>query len=142
MGVLRKSALAFMLLLTASVGMAFGQIKKEVDFDINVPFTMRMADYLIPAGHYIIYQVEDGDPNLFYMFKDDMTHSPIATIRTVRHEFVPPYFPEHTDMRVRIEETSSQGMVPVLRGWNIAGEDGWTVISVVPKRGAMFTRVD
>jgi hypothetical protein len=142
MGVLRKSALAFMILLTASVGMAFGQILKEVDFDVNVPFTMRMADYLIPAGHYVIYQVDGNNPNLFYLYKDDMTHSPIATIMTVRHDFVPPYFAKHTDMRVRLEETSTQGTVPVLRGWNIAGEDGWTIISVVPKRGSMLTRVD
>ncbi|HEY6327925.1 MAG TPA: hypothetical protein VI756_01215, partial [Blastocatellia bacterium] len=66
----------------------------------------------------------------------------IATIRTVRREFVEPFFPEHTDMHVKVEETSTQGTVPVLRGWNIAGDDGWTVISVVPKRGAMLTRVD
>jgi hypothetical protein len=141
MAIFRKSALVMVMLLTVGMGMAFGQIKKQVQFDINVTFALRMGDYLLPPGHYVIYQVDDNDLNLFYLFKDDMRHSPVATIRTTRKEFVEPNFPEHTKMNLRIEETKDQGTQPVLRGWNVPGDDGWTIIAVVPKKDSMLTRI-
>jgi len=141
MATLRKSAVAALIVLTATMGMAFGQLRKQVYFDINVDYSLRMADYLLPAGHYVIYQVDDNNPNLFYLYKDNLTHSPIATINTVRKDYTDPYYPEHTKVEVRVQETRGQGMQPVLRGWDIPGEDGWRIISVVPRRGSMLTRI-
>jgi len=143
MALARKIMLATVMLLTATMGMAMGQgpLRKRVNFDINVDYALRMGEYLLPPGHYVIYQVDDNDLNLFYLFKDNMRHSPIATIRTVRKDAVDPNYPEHTKVSVRIEETKTQGTQPVLRGWTIPGDDGWTIVAVVPKKNSMLTRI-
>lgn len=141
MGILRKSAVAMMVLLIASMGVAFGQLQKRVNFDINVPYELRMTDYLLPPGHYVLYQVDPNAPNLFYLYRDNIRHTPIATVNTVRHDYVEPFYPSHTRIRLRIEETRTQGTEPVLRGWEIPGDDGWTIISVVPNKTSTLTRV-
>jgi hypothetical protein len=61
MALLKKSALVMVMMLTAGMGMAFGQLKKQVQFDIDVTFALRMGDYLLPPGHYVINQVDDND---------------------------------------------------------------------------------
>jgi hypothetical protein len=144
MGALKKSVVAGLMLLAVVFGTAFGQgpMKKRVNFDINVTFAMRMGEYLLPPGHYVISQVDDNDLNMFYLFKDDMRHSPIATIKTTRKEYAAPWnYPEKTEMRLKIEETKDQGTVPVLHGWDIPGDDGWTIIGVVPKKDSMLTKI-
>jgi hypothetical protein len=142
MGALKKSAVAGLVLLTVVIGTAFGQgpLNKRVNFDINVAFAVRMGDYLLPPGHYVIYQIDDNNLNMFYLFKDDMRHSPIATIKTTRKEHVWNN-PEKTEMRLKIEETRDQGTVPVLHGWDVPGDDGWTIIGVVPKKDSMLTKI-
>jgi len=138
----KNGVLAGIMILTASIGLvlAQGPIKKQVNYDINVPYQMRMTNYLLPAGHYILKQVSDNDLNLFALYHGDMMHSPIAMIRTTRIEYSGNRWPEKTRMLVRIDESRDEGL-PILRGWNIPGEAGWEVISVVPRHNRFLTRV-
>jgi hypothetical protein len=138
---LRNGLIATVMILTSSLSMvlAQGPIKKQVNYDINVPYAMRMANYLLPAGHYILKQVNDNDLNLFVLYKDDMMHSPIAMVRTARINYAVSALPEKTRMLLRIDEDSGDAH-PILRGWNIPGEDGWEVIAVVPKHYGVLTR--
>jgi hypothetical protein len=139
---LRSGVFASVIILTASAGMALAQgpIRKQVNYDINVPYAMRMANYLLPEGHYILKQVSDNDLNLFALYRDDMMHSPIAMIRTTRIDYSVSGWPEKTRMLLRIDE-GSEDAHPVLRGWNIPGENGWEVIAVVPRNHSVLTRI-
>jgi hypothetical protein len=140
----KSGVVAGIMILTASVAsvtVALGQgpIRKQVNYDINVPYEMRMANYLLPAGHYILKQMNDNDVNLFALYRGDMMHSPIAMIRTTRIDYAGRY-PEHTRMLVRIDESTDEA-IPILRGWNIPGESGWEVIAVVPRHNKELTRI-
>jgi|SRR5262245_15476318 len=137
----KSGVVASIMILTASIGvvLAQGPIKKQVNYDINVPYELRMANYLLPAGHYILKQVNDNDVNLFALYQGDMMHSPIAMIRTTRIQYGAGRWPEHTRLLLTIDESSEEAL-PILRGWNIPGESGWEVISVVPRRHHLLTR--
>jgi len=137
----KSGVVAGIMILTASVSMALGQgpIRKQVNYDINVPFEMRMANYVLPAGHYILKQVSDNDVNLFALYQGDMMHSPIAMIRTTRI-YYSGRWPEHTRMLLTIDERTDEAL-PIIRGWNIPGESGWEVIAVVPRHNHMLTRI-
>jgi hypothetical protein len=139
---LRKSALAAVLLLTAIAAMAFGQgpLHKRVNYTINVSHALRMGDYMLPPGKYVIYQINENDTNLFALYQDELTHSPIAMVRTTRIEYPNREYPSKTGLYMDIDE-SSQDVHPVLKGWNIPGEDGWEIISVVSKRNGVLTRI-
>lgn len=142
MNAVRKSALAAILIFTATASLAFAQgpIQKRVKYTINVSHALRMGDYMLPAGTYVLYQVSQNDLNLFALYQRDMTHSPIAMIRTARIEYQGSDYPEKTNIMLDIDESSAD-VHPVLRGWNIPGEDGWEIISVVPKNDRILTRV-
>jgi hypothetical protein len=139
---IKSGVVAGVMILTASAGhvLAQGPLKKQVNYDINVPYAMRVANYQLPAGHYILKQVSDNDLNLFALYRDDMMHSPIAMIRTSRIYYSGSGWPERTRMLVSIDESSVDSH-PVLRGWNIAGEDGWEVIAVVARNHHVLSRI-
>ena len=139
---IRKSALAAILALVATASMAFAQgpIQKRVNYTINVQHALRMGDYMLPAGRYVLYQVSASDLNLFALYQNDMTHSPVAMIRTTRVEYNGGDYPDKTQIALDIDESSSD-VHPVLRGWNIAGMDGWEIISVVSKNGRVMTKI-
>src|SRR5215831_17801964 len=86
MKTIRNIAMAavFASLLAASSAFAQGPIYKIVRFDINVPYELRMSNYILPRGHYVIRQMSANDINLFALYRDNMTHPPIAIFRTVR----------------------------------------------------------
>ena len=138
----RKRALAAVLLLTAMAVMAFGQgpLFKRVNYTITVGHELKMGDYLLPPGRYVIYQINQNDTNLFALYQEDMTHSPIAMIRTTRIDYQGSEYPSKTGLFLDIDE-SSRDLHPVLKGWNIPGEDGWEIISVVSKRNGVMTRI-
>jgi len=142
MNAIRKSALLAVMLFTAmaSVVLAQGPIHKRINYTINVSHALRMGDYLLPPGRYVLYQIDQNDLNLFALYQDEMTHSPIAMIRTTRIEYQSHKFPEKTKMMLDIDETSGDAH-PVLQGWNIPGEDGWEIISVVAKDDKVMTRI-
>ena len=139
---IRKSALAAVILLAAMAVMAFGQgpLHKRVNYTINVSHALRMGDYMLPAGKYVIYQINENDTNLFALYPGELTHSPVAMIRTTRIEYPNREYPSKTGLFLDIDE-SSRDAHPVLKGWNIPGEDGWEIISVVSKRDGFLTRI-
>jgi hypothetical protein len=142
MNAIRKSALLAVMVFTAmsSVVFAQGPIQKRINYAINVSHALRMGDYMLPPGRYVLYQINQSDLNLFALYQDDMTHSPIAMIRTTRVEYHTGQYPGRTKMMLDISETSGEAH-PVLQGWNIPGEDGWEIISVVSKDDGVLTRV-
>jgi hypothetical protein len=139
---LRKSALAAFIVLTAITAMAFGQgpVHKRVNYTINVNHSLRMGDYMLPPGRYVIYQINQNDTNLFALYQNDMTTSPVAMIRTTRIEYQTDETPSKTEMIIDVDE-SSRDSHPMLKGWNIPGLDGWEIISVVSKRNGVLTRI-
>jgi hypothetical protein len=140
-GILRKCVVAAIVVMAASARMSLGQgpLHKQVNFDINVAYSLRMGHYLLPAGHYILYQINANDLNLFALYLNVMTHPPIAMIRTVRIDYAVTGWPEKTRMLLSIDE-SSPDQHPVILGWNIPGDDGWQIISVVPKNNSVLAR--
>ena len=139
---LRKRALAAFIVLTAITAMALAQgpVHKRVNYTINVSHSLRMGDYMLPPGRYVIYQMNQNDTNLFALYQNDMTSSPVAMIRTTRVEYQIGETPSKTGMVMDVDE-SSRDVHPTLRGWNIPGEDGWEIISVVPKRNGVLSRI-
>jgi hypothetical protein len=112
----------------------FGQwpLHKQVNYTINVPYSLRKADYMLPAGNYILHQINANDLNLFALYQGSMMHPPIAMIRTVRIDYAATGYPETTDMWITYDESSPDAH-PVLRGWHVPGDDGWEIIGVVPR---------
>ena len=139
---LRKGALAAIILSVAMTAIAFAQgpIHKRVNYTINVSYELRMGDYMLPPGKYVLYQINQNDTNLFGLYQRDLTDEPIAMIRTVRIDYSGTEYPEDTKMILDIDETSYDSH-PVLRGWNIPGMDGFEIISVVAKDTGILTRV-
>ncbi|HSE98594.1 MAG TPA: hypothetical protein VLD57_10050 [Blastocatellia bacterium] len=139
---MRKGALAAILMLVAMsvAALAQGPINKRVNYSINVNYALRMGDYMLPPGKYVLYQINQNDTNLFALYQEDMTQSPVAMIRTVRIEYRGNDYPEDTEMLLTIDEDSVDSH-PVLRGWNIPGMDGFEIISVVAKDTGVLTRV-
>jgi hypothetical protein len=141
MKTLRSRAIAAVLIMFAAVSLALAQgpVQKRVNYTINVNHALRMGDYMLPPGKYVLYQVSQNDLNLFGLYRDDLTDEPLAMIRTTRVEYQPRESPSKSTLMLDIEESSVETH-PVLRGWNIPGDDGWEIISVVSKRG-ILTRV-
>lgn len=129
------------LIVTAMTIFGQGPLQKRVDFSINTPFAIRMGDYLLPPGNYVLRQVTENDLNLFALHPGDLTHEPIAMIRTARVDFQSGKYPEHTKLFVEMDEASPANE-PVLQGWVIPGMDGWEVIGVVEKKKGALTRLD
>ena len=139
---LKKSALAAvaMLLMSASFALAQGPLQKRINYSINVPYSLRMGDYTMAPGNYILYQVSFYDPSTFALYANDMRHSPVAMIRTTRIDYAAGRYPRHTKMLLDIDE-STNDPVPIIRGFTIPGEDGWEIIAVVAKDNHYMTRV-
>src|SRR5438105_553575 len=95
-----KGMLAAVLMTAAVATTAFGQgpLQKRVDFSINVPYAVRMGNYILPAGDYVLHQVMMNDLNLFALHPRDLTHEPIAMIRTTRIEYQATRYPEKTKL--------------------------------------------
>jgi hypothetical protein len=117
----------------AGTGVAQGILHRELYFTVSVPYRLRMGDYLLPAGYYTLKQVSANDLNLFFLYQGDKRHSPIAAVRTVRVSHAVSGYANDTEMRWNIDEESGTRVVPIIHGWEIPGEDGWEIISVVPR---------
>jgi len=135
--------IAITIALFAFIGIpafAQGPIYKQISFDINVPYQMRMTDYIIPEGHYVLRQVSQNDINLFWLYKDNFLHAPIAVVRTVRTPTWGSDVPQKTNLMIRMDESGSTA-TPVVRGFTIPGEDPFHIIAVVPKDSRTLVRV-
>lgn len=139
---IKKSAFAALAVMTllASLTFAQGPVQKRVNYTINVAHSLRMGDYMLSPGRYVLYQINTYDPNMFALYADNMTHSPVAMIRTARIEYHTGEYPSKTKMMLDIDESGNLAQ-PVIRGWTIPGEDGWEIISVVAKNDHYMTRV-
>lgn len=137
---LRKGALTFIFLTVAAVSVAFAQgepPKKLIHFTINVPYELKVGNLVLPSGKYILYQVMESDANLFGLHPTDLTHEPIAAVRTVRIEYPGRigYPGKHFTVFFDNEEMT-RGDHPVMTGWAVTGLDGWEIVSVVEKKDA------
>jgi hypothetical protein len=141
MKTIRKNALAAILVIAGIASLAFAQgpVNKRVNYTISAPYTLRMGDYLLPPGKYVLYQISRFDTDLFALYRNDMTDSPIAMIRTTRIDYHDNKYPSKTKMLLDIDESSGD-LHPVLKGWTIPGDDGWEIISVVAKDHGVMTR--
>src|SRR2546423_15470954 len=126
--VLALAALAVMMLIT-SMAFAQGPMQKRVNYTINVPYSLKMGDYMLSPGRYVLYQINFQDPSIFALYANDMTHGPVAIINTTRIEYSSTRPPSKTKMLLDIDESGSGQ--PLIRGWRIPGEDGWEIISVL-----------
>lgn len=138
---LRGFALTAILLIgvAAAPVLAQGPLQKRVNFTINVPFELKRGEAALPPGNYVLYQVNTNDPQLFALFQEDLTHPPIAVIRTTRIDYSTGRYPGKTRLLMDTEESWPQ-RYPVLEGFNIPGEDGWEVISVVTRSRGLNVR--
>jgi hypothetical protein len=126
-------ALALLTIAMTATSLAQGPMQKKVFLTVNVPFELRMGDYLLSSGRYTLYQVSQGDLNTFYLFRGEaMSHSPIASIRTVMAG-APNRYPEKTEILWRYDDESGTPTTPVVTGWEIPGEGRWEIISVVSR---------
>jgi hypothetical protein len=132
---LSKGMLAAVLLMTVSGSIIFAQTspRKLVHFSVNTSQEVRMGQVVLPAGKYILRQVMESDANLFNLYQDDLTRSPIAAIRTVRINYSVTGYPKKSQFFLSNEETK-QGDSSILTGWAITGLDGWKIVSVVQKK--------
>lgn len=139
---IRKSALAALAvtMLVSAIAFAQGPIQKRINYSINVQYSLQMGEYTLSPGQYVLYQVSATDPNIFGLFPNDLTHSPVAMIHTTRISYVNGRYPQKTKIMLDVDESGNVAQ-PVLRGWTIPGEDGWEIISVVAKDSRYLTHV-
>jgi hypothetical protein len=130
--------MAALLFVGAGSSFAQGPLHKEVYYTINVPYSLRKANYMLPPGRYILYQINANDLNLFALYQGDMMHSPIAMVRTTRIYYAATGYPDETKMLMGTDE-SSAGAHPVIRGWNVPGDDGYEIIGVVSRNARLVS---
>jgi hypothetical protein len=131
----RNFAMAAVILFAAAPFMsvsAQGPLLKQVHFTINSPFSMNNSGAVFPAGKYILHQVNQNDSNLFALHQQDLTHSPVAMVRTVRIDYRASQYPGDDTMLLNNDEEAINAL-PIIGGWNIAGDDGWEIVATVPK---------
>ena len=123
--------LAAILTMVAAVSFAFaqGNLRERVHYEINVSHELKLGEYVLPAGRYVLQQTSPTDQNLFALYRGDDTHSPLALIRTTRVDYQPGEYPQGTTVRLDVDETTDAAR-PVLRGWTVPGQDGWQIIAV------------
>jgi hypothetical protein len=138
---LRSFALTALLMIGVAVvpALAQGPLHKRVNFTINVPFELKRGEAVLPPGNYVLFQINISDPQLFALFQEDLTHAPIAMIRTTRIDYSANRYPRKTRLLMDTDESWPQ-KYPVLEGWNIPGDDGWEVISTVTRLRGIDTR--
>ena len=138
---LRKFSLALVFLMGISF-VAAAQVpqQEKIHFSVATPFELKGTDIVLPAGNYLLFQVAPNDRSLFALYQDDMTHSPLAMIRTVRIYYSLGRLPGKAKMLMETDEASAQNY-PVLEGWNTPGDYGWRVIEITPRSGAFSAGV-
>jgi hypothetical protein len=135
---LRMFALGAIFMMCSALvpALAQGPLHKRINFTINAPFELNKGKAFLPPGNYVLYQINAADPNLFALYPEDMTRSPVAMIHTVRIDYSARRYPSHSRLLIDTEESWPQ-KYPVLEGFNIPGEDGWAVISSVTRLRGM-----
>jgi len=137
---LRKSALFVVLLLSVAAvpTLAQGPLQKRIDFTINSPFELKKSGLVLPAGNYVLFEIDAKEPHLFALYRDNMRHRPIAMIWTMRTNNMVRW-PTKTRLIMETDESSPQNY-PLVEGWTVPGEDGWQVISAITSRRVTLAR--
>jgi hypothetical protein len=137
---LKRFALAAVLLLSVAVVpiLAQGPLQKRIDFTIDTSFELKKGGIVLQPGNYVLFQIDQKEPRLFALYRDNMTHRPIAMIWTMRANNTL-RFPTKTTVITDTDEASASSY-PVIEGFTIPGEDGWQVISSVTSRRAISAR--
>ena len=136
---LKRFALVAVVLLAVAVPiLAQGPLQKRIDFTINSPFELKKSGLVLPAGNYVLFEIDAKQPHLFALYSDDMTHRPIAMIWTMRSNNMVRW-PTKTRIIMETDESLSQNY-PLIEGWTVPGEDGWQVISAVTSRRSTIAR--
>ena len=135
---LKRFALAAIFLIGAAVvpALAQGPSQERIEFSINVPFELKTANVVLPPGNYVLFQIKPSDRFLFALYPEDLTHSPIAIISTIRIDYDRGRMPQKTRLLLDSDESSPQNY-PVLEGWNVPGSDGWEVIATTTSHRAL-----
>jgi hypothetical protein len=135
MKTLRNFAIAAVILFASAPLMsvsAQGPLLKQIHFTINSSFALNNSGAVFPAGTYILHQVNQNDSNLFALHQENLTHSPVAMVRTARIDYRHTNYPGEDAMLLTNDEEATNAL-PIIGGWNIAGDDGWEIIATVPK---------
>ena len=133
----KKLALLLIAMSVLGLSTLAEPLRKQMNFTVSADYRLGMKGYVLPAGNYILYQINDNNSNLFALYQDDMTTSPIAMVQTTRIE-PSARWPQNTRMHYEIDDA-----IPTITGWQVAGMNGWEIIAVVPKGRGMrvLTRV-
>jgi len=140
MPILRKSVVAAILLMTTMIFSGFGQVptRTKLHFTINVPYALRMGDYTLAPGKYVLFQ-DSKNPSLFALYSQNLAREPIAMIYTTQSRYWTIPNDRQTKITLEIDEASGDAH-PILRGWNVPFADGWDIVSVVAKESRFVVR--
>ena len=75
--------IAVLSVVVATLGLtalAQGPVQKRIDFKINVPYRLRLQNYMLPAGNYILQRISQVDPSMYALYEGDLRHSPVAMV--------------------------------------------------------------
>jgi hypothetical protein len=127
----KKLTLLFVAMTLLGGSMLADPLNKQVNFTVSADYRLSMQGYVLPAGNYILYQINTGNPSLFALYQGDMTSSPIAMVQTTRIDYHTRW-PLKTKMHWQLEQAYDRS-IPTITGWQVAGTDGWEIIAVVPR---------
>jgi hypothetical protein len=133
----RATVLALLTTLALSTALAQGPLQKKVTYTINVVSAVDVGEYRLPAGRYILYQINTVDPNRFALYKDDMQDSPVAVLHTTRVEVPENRQGDDVTLSLEIDETDRTA-TPTLKGWVVPGVGGWEIVRVDAPKGGLL----
>lgn len=139
---LGKLSLAVVFLVGSAVvpALAHEPVQARINFSTSAPFELKGTNVVLPAGNYVLFQIDPRDRQLFVLYHEDMTHSPVAMMRTVRIYHDLGALPGKTKMIMDTDEASSQNLA-ILEGWNVPGDYGWEITTVTPSKHLLNSRV-
>jgi hypothetical protein len=131
--------LAISLVVIGAIDVAAtAQLGQRLDFEINVPYRLRMQNIVLPEGKYILKRVNPNNISLFFLYREDLTRPPIAVVSTV--PIGGSRFPDDAAVVWHIDEEDPRS-IPIITGWHIPGYTGWEIVGVVPKANGNRLRV-
>ncbi len=134
-------AVVVMMFTAAITGYAQGTARDRITFNINTRFELRMGDYVLPPGKYILQEVDaTTSPDMFALYKENRMQSPIAMIQTTRIRYNASEYPDKSQIILVFDPEDKVSGIPTLTGWKVPGKDGWRVTGVVEKEKGHLTR--
>jgi hypothetical protein len=140
---IKRFAAASVLVSVAMVtALAQVPVQTKINFTVGTPFELKKGSgFVLPPGRYVLFQFETNNPNLFALYREDMTRPPVAMIETVPVYYDLGRLPGDTRIVFETEE-ASPGSYPVLEGWNVPGDYGWQVIRTATRGGGLSAKYE